>query len=43
LEGLAPVDRQIGAVFLVNGKVVGMDTFGKAATFSRVFKNLLES
>jgi hypothetical protein len=37
------VDRQVGAVFLVNGKVVGMDAFGKAATFSQVFKNLLES
>jgi hypothetical protein len=43
LEGFVLVDRQVGAVFLVNGKVVGMDAFGKAATFSRVFKNLLES
>ena len=43
LEGFVPVDRQVGAVFLVNGKVVGLDTFGKAATFSRVFKSLLES
>jgi hypothetical protein len=43
LEGYALVDHQVGAVFLVNGKVVGMDAFGKAATFSRVFKNLLES
>jgi hypothetical protein len=42
LEGFALVARQVGAVFLVNGKVVGMDAFGKA-TFSRVFKNLLES
>jgi hypothetical protein len=43
LEGFALVERQVGAVFLVNGKVVGMDAFGKAVTFSRVFKNLLES
>jgi hypothetical protein len=43
LEGFTLVDCQVGAVFLVNGKVVGMDAFGKAATFSRVFKNLLES
>ena len=43
LEGFVLVDRQVGAVFLVNGKVVGMDAFGKAATFSQVFKNLLES
>jgi hypothetical protein len=43
LEGFALVDHQVGAVFLVNGKVVGMDAFGSSATFSRVFKNLLES
>jgi hypothetical protein len=43
LEGFTLVENQVGAVFLVNGKVVGMDAFGKAATFSRVFKNLLES
>jgi hypothetical protein len=30
-------------MFIVNGKVVGMGAFGKASTFSRVFKNLLES
>jgi hypothetical protein len=33
LEGFVLVDHQVGAVFLVNGKVVGMDAFGKAATF----------
>ena len=43
LEGFALVERQVGAVLLVNGTIVGMDAFGKAATFSRVFKNLLES
>jgi hypothetical protein len=43
LEGFALVGHQVGAVFLVNGIVVGMDAFGKAVTFSRVFKNLLES
>jgi hypothetical protein len=43
LEGFVLVDRQVGAVFLVNGKVVGLDAFGNSATFSRVFKNLLES
>jgi hypothetical protein len=43
LEGFALVDRQVGAVFMVNGKVVGMDAFGKAMTFSLVFKNLFES
>jgi hypothetical protein len=43
LEAFARVDRQVGAVFLVNGQAMGMDAFGKAATFSKVFKNLLES
>jgi hypothetical protein len=43
LEGLALVDRQVGAVLLVNGEVVGIDTFGKSTTFPLVFKNLLES
>jgi hypothetical protein len=43
LEGFTQLDRQVGAVFLVNGKVVGMDAFGNSTTFSRVFKNLLES
>jgi hypothetical protein len=37
------VDHQIGAVFLINGKVVGMDCFGKAETFSKIFKKLTES
>lgn len=43
LDRFVAVGRQVGAVFLVDGNVVGMDAFGKAATFSRVFKNLLES
>jgi hypothetical protein len=43
IDQFAPVACQIGAVFFVNGKVVGMDAFGKAETFARVFKNLLES
>jgi flavodoxin len=36
-------DSQIGAVFMINGKVAGMDCFGKLETFSKVFKKLLES
>jgi hypothetical protein len=39
----APIACQIGALFFVNGKAVGMDAFGKEETFSRVFKNLLQS
>ena len=37
------VEMQVGAVFLINGKVVGLDSFGKAETFARVFKKLVES
>ena len=43
LEKFKTVDNQIGAVFLINGKVVGMDCFGKAETFSKTFKKLTES
>ena len=34
---------QVGAVFMINGKVAGMDCFGKPETFSKVFKKLVES
>ncbi|MGD2270213.1 MAG: hypothetical protein PVI06_07435 [Desulfobacterales bacterium] len=37
------VDHQIGAVFLINGKIVGMDCFGKADTLSKTYKKLTES
>jgi len=36
-------DSQVGAVFMINGKVAGMDCFGKAETFSKVFEKLVES
>ena len=34
---------QIGAVFVINGQVVGTDCFGKAETFGKVFEKLVES
>jgi hypothetical protein len=37
------IDSQIGAVFMINGQIAGMDAFGKPGTFSKVFKKLLES
>jgi hypothetical protein len=37
------IKSQIGAIFMINGKVVGMDCFGKADTFAGVFKKLVES
>jgi len=37
------VGSQVGAVFMINGKVVGVDAFGKPETFSKTFKKLVES
>jgi hypothetical protein len=37
------IDSQLGAIFMINGKVAGLDAFGKPGTFSKVFKKLLES
>jgi hypothetical protein len=37
------IDSQLGAVFMINGKVVGMDSFGRADSFSKVFRKLVES
>jgi hypothetical protein len=36
-------EMQVGAVFAINGKVVGLDCFGKPETFSKVFKKLAQS
>ena len=37
------IDSQVGAIFMINGKVVGMDSVGKPETFSKVFKKLVQS
>ena len=37
------IDSQVGAIFMINGKIAGLDAFGKPETFSDVFKKLLES
>ena len=37
------IDSQVGAVFVINGKVVGLDTFGKPESYSKIFKKLVES
>jgi hypothetical protein len=34
---------QVGAVFLINGRVVGLESFGRPDTFVKVFKKLVES
>jgi hypothetical protein len=36
-------DSQVGAVFMINGRVAGMDCFGKPEIFAKVFKKLVES
>jgi hypothetical protein len=43
VENFDLTDSQIGAVFMINGQVAGMDCFGKSETFSKVFKKLVES
>jgi hypothetical protein len=37
------VEMQVGAVFLINGKVVGLDSFGRPETLAKVFRKLVES
>jgi hypothetical protein len=43
LQNFTMIDSQIGAIFLINGKVVGMDCFGKSETFEKTFKKIIES
>lgn len=43
VEHFSVVDSQVGAVFMINGRVVGLDSFGRAATFSKFFKKLVKS
>lgn len=38
-----PVDLQVGAVLLINGRIAGLDSFAGPAAFSRYFRKLLES
>lgn len=37
------IGSQVGAVFMINGEVVGMDAFGRPETFSKVFRKLVGS
>jgi hypothetical protein len=43
LKHFSLIQLQIGAIFLINGKVVGMDCFGKTETFEKTFKKIIES
>ena len=42
-EHFGTVDRQIGAAFILNGKIAGLDSFGNPETFEKYFKKLLDS
>ena len=39
----SPVDMQIGAVLMINGRIAGLDSFAKPETFAGLFKKLVES
>jgi hypothetical protein len=43
LQHFSLTGYQVGAVFLINGEVVGMDAFGRPETFSKVFNKLVQS
>jgi hypothetical protein len=43
VEHFRLVEMQVGAVFMINGKVVGLDTFGRTETFGKMFRKLIES
>ena len=43
VQGLKSVDRQAGAVFAIDGKVVGMELFDAPATFARFLEKLVRS
>jgi len=43
VKNFRPVEMQVGAVFLINGKVVGLDSFGRPETLAKVFRKLVES
>jgi hypothetical protein len=43
LEHFRVVPSQVGAVFLINGKIVGVDCVDKSVTFEKLFKKLVES
>ena len=40
---LSPIDQQVGGVFVINGRVAGVETFGKPETFTKLFRKLVES
>jgi hypothetical protein len=43
LEQFARVDSQVGALYSINGKVAGMDCFGKPDILEKFFMKILDS
>jgi len=43
LAGFRAVERQVGALFLIDGKVAGLDSFDGPGTLVRVFRKLVAS
>ena len=43
VAALRPVERQVGAVFAVDGRVVGLDLFDSAVTFRKLMGKLVRS
>ena len=43
LKAFRLVDCQIGAVFAINGEIVGLECFGHQQTFSKFFQKLVQS
>jgi hypothetical protein len=43
VKALQPVDRQAGALFAVNGRIVGLELFDSAATFRKFMEKLVRS
>jgi len=42
MEHFTSVDAQVGALFMINGKVAGMDCFGSPDTLEKTFMKMLE-
>jgi hypothetical protein len=43
LEGLQPLPNQVGAVFAINGEIVGVEVFDSPSAFQKMFPKLLRS
>ncbi len=40
---ISPGENQVGAAFLAGGRLMGVDSFGRAGTLKRVFQSLVQS